>query len=414
MESIQITSIKVNKGLVDISFKPSKAIEKYFLPEHHFFTEYSFDVSNVPESVLVLPVLMNLLPFSWITDSVIWVNEIDEDFYNCIQPLKTAMREMHSDMDLGGTLIAAKRINNSVQIKKEALLLFTGGVDATASMIRTKEKNPVLFNTNGWYKNSPVENNAVYDADVAAINSIAASMELDAFYVKSNFAKFIIASEIDKNYCRKYATTWWFGFQHSLAFLGCAMVAAYRLGIKNVYIASSYTFGQYIICVSDPRIDNCVQCAGIKTVHDGYELSRQDKVKKIFEFHTETQHHMMLRVCSFNTGNCCECEKCFRSMLALINEGADDLSEYGFYFEGSFLDILKNFIENKAMELDANHIVFWNDIIKKMGENYDNIFHKEVYDYLSGINLEKARKKAVWNHYRKDYKEIIKRKILKK
>lgn len=43
-------------------------IEKYFLPEHHFFTEYTFNVSDVPKSVLVTSILLNLLPFSWITN----------------------------------------------------------------------------------------------------------------------------------------------------------------------------------------------------------------------------------------------------------------------------------------------------------------------------------------------------------
>ena len=76
MESIQITNVSVNSNRVDIDFRVSPGIEKYFLPEHHFFTEYTFDVSNVPESVLITPILLNLLPFSWITDSVIWVNEI--------------------------------------------------------------------------------------------------------------------------------------------------------------------------------------------------------------------------------------------------------------------------------------------------------------------------------------------------
>lgn len=411
MESIQITNIEVNKNRVDINFNVSAGIEKYFLPKHHFFTEYTFDVSSIPESILVIPLLLNLLPFSWITNSVIWVNEIDKDFYNCIQPLKTAFRELHPNMHLKGTLISAKTVNNFREIKKEALQLFTGGVDATATMIRIIDKNPILFNTNGWYFNEPTETNDVYDADVTAISKISDTLSIEAQFVKSNFARFIIPSNVDKDFCRNNGTTWWFGFQHSMAFLGCAMVAGYAFGVETVYIASSYTFGQYIVCVSDPRIDNCIRCAGINTIHDGYELSRQDKVKIIVDYHNTSKCDMLLRVCSFNTKNCCECEKCFRSMLALIAEGADDLSEFGFYFEGEFINILKNFIEKSAMELDKNHIVFWNDIIKKMGENYDCLSHKEVYDFLSSVDLEKARKQSVKNHYKNDWKDIIKRKI---
>ena len=49
-----------------------------------------------------------------------------------------------------------------------------------------------------------------------------------------------------------------------------------------------------------------------------------------------------------------------------------------------------------------------------MKNNYDNIFYKEIYDYLKGIDLRKAKKRAVWNHYKRDYKDIIKRKIFRK
>lgn len=411
MNSIQLTDIVINKNRVDIYFNPSKEIENYFLKEHHFFAEYTFDISQVPKSVLVVPILLNLLPFSWLTDSVIWLEEIDEDFYNCIQPLKTAFRELHSDIALGGTLIAAKRIKNTVKVKNQALQLFTGGVDATTTMIRIADKKPVLFNTNGWYISEPTEENVVYDADFVAINNIAKSMSLESCFVKSNFARFIIASVVDKYLCKPKGTTWWFGFQHSMAFLGCAMVAAFYYGAETVYIASSYTFGQYVICVSDPRIDSCIKCAGINTIHDGYELSRQDKVKQIINYHNETKENIILRVCSFNTKNCCKCEKCFRTMLALIANGVGDLSEYGFFFDGEFLDLLKKFLSENAMELDKDHIVFWNDIIKIMGENYENIVHKDVYSYLVDFDLEKARKRAILNHYKNDWKDILKRKL---
>ncbi len=59
-------------------------------------------------------------------------------------------------------------------------------------------------------------------------------------------------------------------------------------------------------------------------------------------------------------------------------------------------------------------IVFWNDIIHKMADNYEKIHYKEVYEYLKNIDLEKAKKRAIFNHYKRDYKEIIKRKIFKK
>lgn len=414
MESVWIKDIEVKQNKVDIYFKPSKGIADYFQPEYHFFAEYDFDISNIPKSVLSVPILLNLLQFSWLTNSVIWIDEIDSDFYNCIPRLKNAFRELHPNIALKGSLIPAKIVKNRKQNRAKALQLFTGGVDATTTLIRIVDKKPILFNTNGWYVNDPKEENKVYNADVEFIDRIADQYELEAHYVKSNFARFIINKKMDDNICIPADTTWWFGFQHSMAFIGCAMIAAYKYGIEKVYIASSYTFGQYIRCVSDPRTDNCIQCAGIETVHDAYELSRQDKIKAIVEYQEKTKKKVALRVCSFNTKNCCKCEKCFRTMLALIAEGVDNLADYGFFFERTIVENLEFFIDNKANELDSDHVVFWNDIIDKMGRNYDNLKHKEIYDYLSNINLVEARRRAVWNHYKRDYKKIIYKKLLGK
>lgn len=406
MKSIIIKNIRKRHNLLKITLEVSEDI-KHLFNDTTFFAEFTFDIDDIPDSVLVVPVLTNLLPFSWITDTAIWVNEIDEDFYCCIQQLKTAFRELHPERDVRGTVIAAQRINNTRIEASRTLQLFTGGIDATATLIRIINKNPILFNTNGWYKHQSSEPNPVFDADYKAISMIAQSHKLRSQFVKSNFGTFISAEKFKK----RTGISWWFTCQHSLAFLGCAMVAAYKYGVSQVYIASSYTFGQYVVCISDPRIDNCVSCASIKTIHDGYELSRQDKVALIANYSNKNNIDLNLRVCSFNTHNCCSCEKCFRSMLALVAEGVADLSKFGFYFEDTLLNKLKTFIDTMAMELDHNHIVFWKDIINLMKTNYDKVKYKDVVDYLLEVDLEKARKCSIMNHYRKDFFSILKRKL---
>lgn len=406
MRTITLDKIQKKNNHVAITLEVSDDLRKYFR-ETTFFTDFTFNVEDLPNSILVVPVLTNLLPFSWLTDSVIWVNEIDYDFYNCIQPLKTAFRELHPDSRIRGTLIAAKCVLNTSSKTQKSLQLFTGGIDATATLLRIIDQEPILFNTNGWYLHSSEENNIVYDADYSAITNIAARHNIKAEFVKSNFGTFITASIFEKN----TGVNWWFSCQHSLAFLGCAMVAGYKYGVSTIYIASSYTFGQYVVCISDPRIDNCIKCAGIQTIHDGYELSRQDKVSLIVNYQKKQNKDINIRVCSFNTHNCCSCEKCFRSMLALIAEGADDVAKYGFILDDTLLNKLKYFIENMAMELDHDHIVFWNDIIQHLKNNYDIINYKEVVDYLVKVDFKAAKQHAIWTHYKKDFFSIIKRKL---
>ena len=125
MKTITISTISKDRNNVTIKLDISPELKRYF-NETTFFTEYTFDITNIPNSVLVVPVLTNLLPFSWITDTVIWVNEIDQDFYNCLQILKTAFRELHPNTQIKGTIIAAQIINNCPQKENKTLQLFTG------------------------------------------------------------------------------------------------------------------------------------------------------------------------------------------------------------------------------------------------------------------------------------------------
>ena len=87
------------------------------------------------------------------------------------------------------------------------------------------------------------------------------------------------------------------------------------------------------------------------------------------------------------------------------------IGKYGFNLDDTLLNKIKDFINNKAMELDYDHIVFWNDIISQMKSNYENIKYKEVVDYLVSIDLNEAKKKALKKYYKQNFFSILKRKL---
>lgn len=142
--------------------------------------------------------------------------------------------------------------------------------------MRIRDSNPVLIDTFGWCVDRD-EESRVFEADISAINRFAEENHLQTEYIKSNFATFIRPEIVNKYLNKRLHNSWWFGFQHSLAFLGVASIVAYYFRIKTIYIGSSYTFGQAVNCVSDPRIDREFKVASCNVVHDAYELSRQEK-----------------------------------------------------------------------------------------------------------------------------------------
>ena len=409
METIWIKSIEVDENCVTYHFDISTGLVRYFNSKREMFVEFGFDISNVPKSVLAVPILSNIMQFAWLFDCLVWIEEVDRQFYECLPRIKRSFQEMYRDYSFGGSLIAAKVIENKYLIEKESALLFTGGVDATTTFLRIRDTYPILIDTFGWCADKGDESR-VFKADISAINRFAEENHVQAEYIKSNFATFIKTEIVNKFLNKRLHNSWWFGFQHSLAFLGVASIVAFYYHVRTVYIGSSYTFGQAVNCVSDPRIDREFAVASCNVVHDAYELSRQEKIRTIVDARKKSELRINLRVCSFKEENCNQCEKCFRTMIGIVAEGGN-VNDYGFHIEGSFCEALKTFLKNNVKELDNDHIVFWQDVIARMSENYNELSDKETVDNLITFDFEEEKKRGLWRYYRENFFSIIKRKL---
>ena len=125
-----------------------------------------------------------------------------------------------------------------------------------------------------------------------------------------------------------------------MAFISISIPICYLNNISTIYIASSFTKGQNNYCASDVTTDSEFKFAvNGKTIHDGFELNRQEKVRIIVEYQRSIHEPYPLQVCSFNDHNCCECEKCFRTIIALVAEGANP-HDFGFEYPGNLLPFI--------------------------------------------------------------------------
>lgn len=57
MESIWIKEIKADRNCVTYHLDVSEGLVRYFSPGCEMFAEFGFDISNIPKSVLAVPVL---------------------------------------------------------------------------------------------------------------------------------------------------------------------------------------------------------------------------------------------------------------------------------------------------------------------------------------------------------------------
>lgn len=409
MESILLKEIKKDKGKICYKFQVSKNISTFFNKDY-LEIEYDKDMESIPDDVLAVPFVSLMLPMSWILDAIIWVKELDQTFYYATFQIKRAYQAFYPNCRFLGTVVPGRIKDNSISSGK-AILLFSGGVDSITTFIRIREMEPILLNVYGW-SGSTIMSSSAYKNDCKKISSFAERENVAAHFCISNFAT-LFSERFLSLVKKKLNNTLWYGFQHSMAFISCAIPYAVLLGASDIYIASSNTMGYRRACASDPTTDIEFRFAGKgKTVHDGFELTRQDKIRCIVEYQKKIQKTFPLQVCSFNDHNCCKCEKCFRTILGLVAENAT-LSDFGFDINEDLVTFFSRMLDEKAqfLGLEFEHDVYWGPIKDRMIENYGILREKKFVDWFLNTDILSLRKKAVRDYRIKNFFSLIKKRI---
>lgn len=335
---IQSPVIKENK--ITYTYQVSGEWKEAFRTKEAFFIEYSRDISLVPESIAIVPLLGNLLPMAWVYDAEIIVPACDKDFYDSIEQFKQGYKDMYPMMQFGGKLTIGRIEENTLADQNGVAAFFSGGVDAFNTLTQHADEKPTLLTV--WGSDVNLEDVEGWNRVKAHLEQTAQDFDIQFVTIKSAFRKFLDERVLS----RKVAVSgdgWWHGFQHGLGIYCHGAPLAYALGIKHIYFASSFTAADRgkVTCASDPTIDNFVRFCGASIVHDGYEYTRQMKVHNITQFVKKTGKRIPLRVCWESEGgsNCCHCEKCWRTILALYAEG-ESPNEYGFDYSKEQLKIL--------------------------------------------------------------------------
>ena len=360
MNRIIVKSVEIREKSLAVEYALEGAPALYLSGER-FECSFSEDVGDTPESVAVIPFLCDVLPVAWLTDATIEVSAVDRQFLESIEKFKRGYVSQYPMLNFAETKIRCGNIqNNAYEPSENCAAFFSGGVDAFCTLISHIEEKPRLItlwgsdvtfdDLEGWRL---VEKHAKDTAEQFAL-PVPVS-------VKTNFRALTKDGALNK-LVAKSGDSWWHGFQHGIGIIGHAAPVAYKYKMNVVYIASSYTKETQRSCASHPEIDSNVRLAGTRVWHDQYEKSRQKKVRTIVDFCNRTNHRVFLRVCYESKGgkNCCRCEKCYRTIFALLALGADP-REYGFDYSESELSRSKKIV-SEALLNSTPSTPLWKEI----------------------------------------------------
>lgn len=383
MEQIVLRVIQRNKNTITFDFSVTEGLEKYFSGKP-FVVEYPVDISGVPEAVLAVPFVSNVLPIIWLTDSKLVLPTLDKDFFDCIPNVKKGYETMFPESVFAGEVCPGE-IVACEQNGSGCGALFSGGLDATQTLVSHFDEKPHLISI--WGSDIQYDNETGWKAVHDGIAETAQRFDLPDAVIRSSFRAFDSEDALNRYLAKPLKDNWWHGVKHALALLGHAAPYVYLKGLSTVYIAASNCLADGVVrCASNPSTDNHVRFAGCRVVHDGFEYSRQDKVRNMVEFANKTGKQITLHACwqSQSGSNCCHCEKCYRTMAGILAEGADP-AEFGFYeTERTLPDMQRYIVEGKV--LNANlAISYWKHIHDGVCRNRDKLKKTKNWKYLKWI-----------------------------
>lgn len=359
-------------------------IAKYFNKKEPLFAKYESSISNIPESISVIPFLANVMPIAWFAGFDIHVNEVDDVFYKSLERIKEEFSRNFPQIDpLKSNLVVKNKVKNQYPTDKTSML-FSGGVDAYTTYFRNM--SPGLDLITVWGADVDLDDEKQWSR-VVELNEKEKLLKCNnKYYVTSNIRDFythnvdLLLADLG----------WWGKVQHGLSLNSLVAPLSYIDGYSTLYIASSYTENFGFAWGSTPEIDNKIRWGETSVVHDGFELKRQDKVKVIVDNLKSLDSALVLRVCYSELNsrvNCSKCEKCHRTIIGIILEN-EDPNKYG--FETSFEvynDMLKDYAKGFSSEGTK---YFWWEILERIKNTKEIfIFQDKAYESIKMKELQR-------------------------
>lgn len=383
MAELVIDEVWAEGSTVRSSISAPPACRQFFTDED-FFVEYDVDLAGVPEALLAVPVLAQVAPVAWAVGADVRVPVVDRRFLDSLGTVEGVLREMYPTFVSGGT-VAADDVAGPTEAPRDPAsvgMLFTGGVDSLATYVRHRDEDPVLVNVQGWVVG--IDERDQWEHTKRRIEAYGRRFGVDARFVRSNMLSFLDRTRLTVEFDHLHDGGWYSAVGGGLGLLGlCAPMTA-ALDMGRLYIAATHWEGFPAPPVVDhwdgaampwgshPDIDDSVAWGSTTLVHDGFDLTRQERIGVIADYIEAVDDGLPVRSCadSATAGNCSSCEKCLRTALGLALEGVDP-NRHGFELDrAAFSEALARIRAGDWLD-DDHHAVYWEELRRRAAARSD-------------------------------------------
>jgi hypothetical protein len=371
-------------------------LEKYF---RHltFYSRYDEEI-EADKSILHIPALSIVLPVAWITGSDVYIDELDQSFAESMDSLQQEYKKMYPRAPFKTRLIAESLVENKPSPEGVALL-FSGGVDSTYSLFSNLHLNPRLVMIFGVW-DLPLKNVKILDRIKRVYPDFAEQEGFKLHFIHTNALEVLDIDRVEHFFWRfdhGRARGFWNGLGFSLGHIG--QVAPLSMGRFNHIITSGTTQGkkedsliQARPYASIPSTDEKIKWANLKVNHHG-GINRHEKIYFLKKY--LKQNRITLRVCGqkeqlfkINSLNCGRCEKCLRTITALILMDIDP-NKYGFKVDDSTFKLLRTRIEEKQFS-ERQLKIWWKTLQQIIPEELERDFYgsKKFFEWFKNLVID--------------------------
>jgi hypothetical protein len=380
MNQLVVRDVTAHGHTIQVDFESRGSIRKFFT-SNHFFAEYNLNLEAVPASILVIPFLSAVLPLAWANNIEVIVPEVDTVFLASLDNVHRTLNELYPTISFRGVMKTTPTFNRGPRTREASMLLFGGGIDALASYIRHRSEKPFLLTVHGTdiHPDHYQLWNALYHDVTAFSETTGAPLRT----VRSNF-KFMLDAFMLHSYVHILHGSWYARVMHGLALLWLSAPVAYTEGVGRVYLASTFTEDFQKPWGSDPRIDNAVAWSGTTCFHDGYELSRQQKIMLIADYMTHRHVNLPIHSCWTPLGGaraCNSCQKCGETIIGLELAGLDP-NNHGFTITDDTFRLMKQRLSAEWPIDDQDHFM-WTDIQRHATTG--TVFHPHARTFMEWL-----------------------------
>jgi len=309
--------------------RPGPAFAELLSGDLHLDYPAGSGLADLPRSSLLLPAIWLLGPIAWAHDLRVEVEGADASVATALPLLRDGFRRAYPTLPWAGEVIVRDPVPVAPRrpAQVDAGVCFTGGVDSLAAALAHGDERLLLLTVDfAGEKSSPariartLENAAAFAAARGHRHAIVRS---DLKVVMTKPATLRLRPTIDH---------WWPAVGHAMGLAGIFAPLLHLGGAERLHIGSTFGHGLQTAWGSSPELDPLIGIGAVRVIHDVSDADRFAKVRRIVAdaaIHGPAELRVCYKQVPDDRLNCGDCEKCFRTIAAIVLAGAEP-ADFGF------------------------------------------------------------------------------------